>query len=85
MSEYLPKQKQIGTLEDNQSLQDDSVKETKNKEADQTSIKSKGQKCIDDYELGELLGKGAFGTVNLATDKETGEQVAIKALIKDFI
>jgi serine/threonine protein kinase len=33
---------------------------------------------IDDYELGELLGRGAYGVVNLAKEKSTGIIVAIK-------
>jgi serine/threonine protein kinase len=33
---------------------------------------------IDDYELGAVLGRGAYGVVNLATEKDTGITVAIK-------
>ena len=35
---------------------------------------------IDDYELGEILGRGAYGVVNLATEKATGIIVAIKSV-----
>ena len=35
---------------------------------------------IDDYELGEILGRGAYGVVNLATEKATGITVAIKSV-----
>jgi serine/threonine protein kinase len=35
---------------------------------------------INDYILGDLLGKGAYGEVYLATEKSTGAQVAVKFL-----
>lgn len=35
---------------------------------------------IDDYEIGKLLGRGAYGVVNLATEKDTGITVAIKTV-----
>ena len=36
--------------------------------------------CIDDYELGAILGRGAYGVVNLAIEKDTGITVAIKTV-----
>jgi serine/threonine protein kinase len=35
---------------------------------------------IDDYELGQLLGRGAYGLVNLAVEKDTGITIAIKTV-----
>jgi serine/threonine protein kinase len=36
--------------------------------------------CIDDYNLGNILGRGAYGLVNLATEKATGKVVALKSV-----
>lgn len=36
----------------------------------------------DDYEIGELLGKGTFGEVRAATEKVSGREVAVKVLPK---
>lgn len=38
---------------------------------------------IDDYVVGKVLGRGSFGTVFLATVRETGESVALKLLPRD--
>ena len=35
---------------------------------------------IDDYTMGKLLGRGAYGLVNLATHKSSGDTVAIKTV-----
>ncbi|MCD0460961.1 serine/threonine protein kinase [Roseiconus lacunae] len=35
---------------------------------------------LTDYELGDILGVGTVGTIYLATEKETGRQVALKKL-----
>ena len=35
------------------------------------------------YALGDQLGKGSFGTVYLATDRVTGEEVAAKVIPKE--
>ena len=35
------------------------------------------------YELGEQLGRGSFGTVYLATDRVSGEEVAAKIIPKE--
>jgi len=37
------------------------------------------------YRVGKILGKGAFGKVNLAIDRETGELVAIKSINKHYL
>ena len=40
-------------------------------------------KVVDqDYELGKVLGKGAFGTVRLATNRSTGDKLACKSIAK---
>ena len=36
------------------------------------------------YKLGELLGKGTFGCVMQATNKATGEKVAVKLIEEPF-
>jgi calcium-dependent protein kinase len=42
-----------------------------------------GGRTVDqDYELGKVLGKGAFGTVRLATAKPGGEKLACKSIAK---
>ena len=45
-------------------------------------LEIKKQKTIKDYELGELVGKGSYGSVFIAKHKETGELVAIKKVQK---
>jgi len=40
---------------------------------------------IDFYRVGRLLGKGAFGKVNLGMHKLTGKLVALKAVKKEFL
>ena len=40
---------------------------------------------IGDFEIGGLLGEGAYGKVNLATEKKTQRQVAIKEVNKQKI
>ena len=44
--------------------------------------KKKKKKTVGKYELGKLLGEGTFGKVQLGTDIETGEKVAVKILSK---
>jgi calcium-dependent protein kinase len=45
--------------------------------------KATGSRSVDqDYELGKVLGKGAFGTVRLATSKATGDKLACKSIAK---
>jgi len=39
-------------------------------------------KVTDLYELGEVLGKGAFGVVRRAVHKQTGQAVACKSISK---
>jgi len=36
------------------------------------------------YELGELLGKGTFGDVRVATELATGRQCAVKVMVKSL-
>lgn len=43
------------------------------------------QKRRDDFELGKLLGQGAFGQVLQVTDKETNKEYAMKVLSKTHI
>lgn len=33
---------------------------------------------LDDYKISEKIGQGGFGTVHLATNKETNKQFAVK-------
>lgn len=40
---------------------------------------------IEDYEIGAVLGRGAYGVVNLATEKDTGIQVAIKSVSREQV
>ncbi|CAM9132579.1 unnamed protein product, partial [Hapterophycus canaliculatus] len=40
---------------------------------------------ISNYEIGEEIGSGAFGTVNIAEDRTTGEKVAVKCISKSRI
>lgn len=35
---------------------------------------------LDKYQVGRLLGEGAFAKVKLAYDEQTGEKVAIKIM-----
>jgi len=47
-----------------------------------TTIK---KKRVDDFEFTKVLGKGSYGVVKLATEKETLKQYAIKILNKQHI
>jgi len=40
---------------------------------------------IGEYQLGEIIGKGAFGIVKVAHNKATGQKVAIKILQRDIM
>lgn len=40
------------------------------------------QRPEDDFIIGEALGKGAFGVVNLGVSKETGQRFALKTMIR---
>ena len=40
---------------------------------------------MEDFEVGKVLGKGAFGTVTLGVKKDTGEKFAIKSLNKQML
>ncbi|KAJ3278195.1 hypothetical protein HK104_002574 [Borealophlyctis nickersoniae] len=39
--------------------------------------------CLDDFDIGEALGKGKFGRVYLAKEKKSGFVVALKVLFKN--
>ncbi|CAG8692501.1 9436_t:CDS:2, partial [Racocetra fulgida] len=55
------------------------VKET----LDATVTENKeGERCLNNYVLKEVIGQGAYGTVNLAVDKLTGNKYAIKEFSK---
>ncbi|KAG9295334.1 hypothetical protein G9A89_013363 [Geosiphon pyriformis] len=41
-----------------------------------------GERCLNNYILKEVIGQGAYGTVNLAVDKNTGDKFAIKEFSK---
>ncbi|EFA79680.1 putative protein serine/threonine kinase [Heterostelium album PN500] len=47
--------------------------------------RKKGSKIEDYYELGNEIGRGAFSIVRQGTHKETGDQVAIKAISKQHV
>jgi serine/threonine protein kinase len=40
---------------------------------------------IDYYKIGKVIGKGAFGKVNLAIHRLTGKFVALKSINKTFM
>ncbi|KAJ6229296.1 3-phosphoinositide-dependent protein kinase 1-related [Anaeramoeba flamelloides] len=46
---------------------------------------NKPQKSLKNFEMGESIGRGAFGDVSLLTDKQTREKFAVKILNKQFI
>lgn len=63
---------------------------------DKPDSKKKKSKTSDDYKtstkiasehyrIGKVLGKGAFGKVNLAIHKETGDLVAMKSINKQYL
>ena len=40
---------------------------------------------IDYYKIGKVIGKGAFGKVNLAIHRLTGKFVALKSINKSYM
>lgn len=40
---------------------------------------------IDWYKIGKVIGKGAFGKVNLAINRLTGKFVALKSINKTYM
>lgn len=46
---------------------------------------SKVKYTINDFELGKIVGEGAYGQVRLAKIKATGDTVAIKSVNRDQI
>ena len=45
---------------------------------------SSSRNVEDDYELGEMLGDGAFSVVRLARHRKTGKQVAVKVIPREL-
>ncbi|KAJ1476218.1 kinase-like domain-containing protein [Baffinella frigidus] len=45
-------------------------------------VKASGE-VHDKYQMGKALGSGSFATARLATNRETGEKVAIKTLLRN--
>jgi 3-phosphoinositide dependent protein kinase-1 len=50
-----------------------------------TDSKAPHQKRRDDFTLGDVLGQGAFGQIVKVTDKEDGQEFAMKILSKNHI
>lgn len=46
---------------------------------------NKAKYTIDDFQLGKIVGEGAYGQVRLATIKATGDTVAVKAVNREQI
>ena len=42
-------------------------------------------KIVGNYEMGKSIGEGTFGKVKLAKHRITGENVAVKILVKEKI
>ena len=55
-----------------------SIKKTKSEGAGGSKKKSSAR--IENYQMMQNIGEGAFGQVNLALDKTTNKQVAIKSV-----
>lgn len=77
--------KNIENIKDQEKLklksQSERISSTKlSEESGQQEEEPEAEPSIDDYELGEILGRGAYGVVNLATEKATGITVAIKSV-----
>ncbi|KAG5719270.1 Cytokinesis protein sepH [Termitomyces sp. T112] len=53
---------------------------TPSRPASTSALKSSGSKALNDYQLGDSLGKGAFGQVYRALNWATGETVAVKEI-----
>jgi [calcium/calmodulin-dependent protein kinase] kinase len=53
--------------------------------APSTAAGVKPAKCVHQYELCELLGRGAYGKVKRAVDQCTGLEYAVKILKKSFL
>ena len=53
--------------------------------ASETSVRPAGQTNLDDYELGRIVGEGAYGQVILSKEKATGKAVAIKTVSQQQI
>ena len=48
-----------------------------------SATSSSRQTSLDNYNLGQVLGQGAYGKVILSTEKATGTTVAIKEVNKE--
>lgn len=53
--------------------------------SEKTQNKTTTKIASESYRIGKILGKGAFGKVNLAIHKESGELVAIKSINKSYL
>lgn len=45
----------------------------------------KGTRTVGKYEVGRTIGEGTFAKVKFARNRETGESVAMKVLVKSAI
>lgn len=51
----------------------------------QHPVKNQAKKCLDDYELIKVLGKGCMGKVLLSRERRTGRIYAIKSISKQWV
>lgn len=51
----------------------------------ETKRATKGKRRINQYELGEVLGRGTYGKVRLCTDLNTAQVYAVKILRKSLL
>lgn len=78
------KYKQSGFEEEKKLILSDE-KQIKTVVHDKVENKTTTKVASEFYRIGKILGKGAFGKVNLAIHKESGELVAIKSINKSYL